>query len=221
MKRVLFMVMVLGFLGVQMQAMGSVVFVNANTSNTVGWNDSIDWWTDASYTGDDKWRHRTGFGMGEGDSLPALPTGIVDGDEIYQSIDSGQSGKDARTLKTTISGLDAGQEYAIYVYFWNDQYGSPWSIRAALSQAGLASAVFSPYSGSPTQVALDSASRKLWQANLGTVTGVTSVDVWIDDLPTDDSNQRTWYDGVGYELVPEPATLAILGLGAMLIRRKR
>jgi hypothetical protein len=208
-------------LGVRMQAMGTVVFVNANSSNTVGWNDSTDWWTNASYTGDDKWRYRTGFGMGDGDSLPALPTGMVDGDEIYQSIDSGQSGKDARTLKTTISGLDAGKEYTIYTYFWSDQSGSPWSIRAALTQAGLASAVFSPYSGSPTQVATDSASRKLWQADLGAVTGVTSVDVWIDDLPTNSSNERTWYDGVGYEVVPEPATLILLGLGALAAIRNR
>ena len=35
--------------------------------------------------------------------------------------------------------------------------------------------------------------------------------------------QRTWYDGVAYTEVPEPAMLALLGLGGMLslVRRRK
>jgi hypothetical protein len=199
----------------------AVTFINANTTNTVGWDNSTDWWVDSGYSADDRWHHSTGFGMAEGESLPATPTGIVSGGEIYQSISSGQSGKDARTLKTTITGLDSSETYNIYVYFWSDQAGSPWTIRAALTQVGLADLTYSPYTGNATQVGLDSSNRILWEAKLGYVTGVTEQVVWIDDLPTNDSNVRTWYDGVGYQ-IPEPVTVALLGLGGLaLIRRKR
>jgi hypothetical protein len=57
------------------------------------------------------------------------------------------------------------------------------------------------------------------QALLGQVTG-TSISVFVEDAPATTSSNRTWYDGIGYE-VPEPATMAILGLGALLMRRKR
>jgi hypothetical protein len=159
--------------------------------------------------------------MAEGELLPATPDGIVSGGEIYQSIDSGQSGKNARTLKTTISGLNADTTYEVFAYFWDDQSNSGWAIRAALTEAGLADNVYSIYNTPGTQVGKDSAGRKMYQVSLGTVTGVTSQVVWINDLPTDNSNNRTWYDGVGYAVVPEPATMAILGLGALLMRRKR
>jgi hypothetical protein len=203
-------------------------FINANTGNTYRPDAPSDpnWWNTAGWDGTPAWRMRTGFGMGNGDTIPGAGN-VVDGDEIYQSIDSGETGVDAYTLATDITGLDSGEIYAISVLFWSDEHSSPWTIRAALTAAGLNDRLYTGYppgpSGptTPQQVGLDSAGRVLWLAIVGFVTGVSGTTVFIDDLPTDDSNQRTWYDGVAYMEVPEPMTIALLGLGGLLLRRRK
>ena len=58
----------------------------------------------------------------------------------------------------------------------------------------------------------------LYALELGTVTG-TTISV---DLNALDGNDRTWVDGIGYEAVPEPSSLALLALGGLgLLRRRR
>jgi hypothetical protein len=47
------------------------------------------------------------------------------------------------------------------------------------------------------------------------------IDVYIDDLANTSSGNRVWYDGVGVALVPEPATVVLLSLGALLLRRRK
>jgi hypothetical protein len=119
-----------------------------------------------------------------------------------------------------VGGLSLGT-YDVYVYYWSDQSSSPWRIRAGLEDTVDPLALFITGSGTPTpiQVGTDTSGRKLWQASLGQVTG-TSISVFVEDAPAANGNNRTWYDGIGYE-VPEPATMVILSLGALLIRRKR
>jgi hypothetical protein len=67
----------------------------------------------------------------------------------------------------------------------------------------------------------------LHQASLGIAVadGSGNIAVFIDDLasPTQRERERTWYDGVGHSLVPEPASLAMLCMGmaaALLLRRR-
>lgn len=73
-----------------------------------------------------------------------------------------------------------------------------------------------------TGVMVAEGNRRLYEVLLGTVTG-TGFSAFIEgDRSMTAQNQRTWYDGVGYSIVPEPATGALLGLGALaLIARRR
>jgi hypothetical protein len=91
----------------------------------------------------------------------------------------------------------------------------------------------SGFTVAPTTIS--ESSRFLWQASLGTAVadGSGQIQVFIDDFsfeglavpPTGPAhvNHRTWYDGVGYSLVPEPSTLTLGLLGGMslLIARRR
>jgi hypothetical protein len=84
----------------------------------------------------------------------------------------------------------------------------------------LAAPVFSAVPGQfTTAVMIGEGNRRLYQAYLGigTADAGGTIRVMVDDDPPvmADSNQRTWYDGVGYELIPEPATSALAGLALM------
>jgi len=89
--------------------------------------------------------------------------------------------------------------------------------------------------GTPAKTVIVNSARFLWQASLGTAVadGSGQVQIFIDDYvltggaPPAGSqtvNNRTWYDGVGFEIVPEPASVALLALAAPLfagLRRRR
>jgi len=131
-----------------------------------------------------------------------------------------------------------GLGYDVFAYFWTD--GSAWCIRASTTNSAgeLPLFVANPLQGtpSPTQaVATDfdstvlvaEGNRTMWQASLGTVgfgvtTGNVTIKAYIDDSAAHMThNQRTWYDGIGYRAVPEPATIALLGMGGLALLRKR
>jgi hypothetical protein len=151
--------------------------------------------------------------------------------EIYQSIDNNQSGKDARRLKSNAITLPGtpDQDYYVYVFWWADQSNSPWRVRAGLTEdecnAQLWIGGATPTGPTtPIQVGLDTAKRILWAAELDNdAEGGSTIYIYTDDEPTDNSNHRTWLDAYGYGLdpVPEPVTIALLGLGGLCLRRRR
>ena len=169
---------------------------------------------------------------------PTFPVGAIDdqganddglwglrafsnGGTIYQNAGFGGS-DDAHRLVTTISGLASGPSYNVYAYFWSD--GSGWNINAGLFDDAMLP--FYDDAGTPAASDLDFASpapivtegnRTLYQAFLGQTVADSSgaIPVYIDDDPPVlvSGGPRTWYDGVGYELVPEPTSIALLMLG--------
>ena len=163
---------------------------------------------------------------------------------IYQNAGTG-AGVDTNAVRlaTSVSGLPLNS-YDVYVYFWTDS-SLNWRIGASLNdtpgqlmlyQAGGAD-VTQFYSGadatvfsstlSPNPFTADvmvaEGNRRLLQAHLGSVTG-TGFSVFVEgDLSMTSFDQRTWYDGIGYAVVPEPASAALFGLGALVfvLRRRR
>jgi hypothetical protein len=82
------------------------------------------------------------------------------------------------------------------------------------------------YSGTPPIFTEGSGEglRSLFAVYLGEVTlsGGTEINVYVDMLIAGSSGAtRVWYDGVGYELIPEPSTAILGGLGLLALLRRR
>lgn len=212
---------------------GLITYVDASTGNTTlaaGGAFTPTTTPAGGVNGDDNWSVRA-FGNGGG---------------VFTSNDSGAgvNAEDAPGLATTITGLSPGLKYNVFGYFW-DGSGN-WRLKASLTQAppladdpavsfsadGSASSTnASPAAAADFAVSplLSEGDRILQQAVLGVATADANgnILVYIDDLadPTVSSTQRTWYDGVGYSLVPEPsAALLAAGLAAgmsLLARRRK
>ena len=147
---------------------------------------------------------------------------FANGGTIYQNqgFASGTIAEDAHRLVTTASGLVPGDRYQMFAYFWTD--GSEWKLNAGLDNGVLAN-----FDGSNTPAAdaadfsdvvlVTEGNRTMYQANLGQAIadGNGEVAVYIDDNDPGLTVQqeRSWYDGIGYLAVPEPASIALMLLG--------
>lgn len=144
-------------------------------------------------------------------------------------------------LTTTVNV--ANGSYDIWVFFWTNVTNATqnWVISTGLttgslvtynapskpdlggvSKVGVSNAADFTFT-SAVQVASTDASREMFGVNLGQV-NVTdgSFDVFVDMLiPGSTTTQRAWYDGVGYELIPEPSTALLGGLGLLVLLRRR
>jgi hypothetical protein len=124
-----------------------------------------------------------------------------------------------RELATTITSLKPGAQYTVKVLFWSST-SSLWGVRAGLSYAfgtrtnawfdnttvGVVAANLIPWKAvMPTN--FSEGGRTLYAAPLGTgAAGANGqLKVFVHDLPTGDSNQRTWYQGVAVAEVTPPA----------------
>ena len=74
-----------------------------------------------------------------------------------------------------------------------------------------------------TVVKTESPDRIMYGVKIGsaiTASG-TTINVFVDNLTGGDSATRTWYDGVGFEAVPEPSAALLGGLGFLALLRRR
>ncbi|BCX46732.1 hypothetical protein HAHE_06400 [Haloferula helveola] len=212
---------------------------SGNTYETGGSAGDTAWLnlTDSSDEDQDQWRLRTGASRGVGDTIfHARDNGSQDGGDTIPE------------LTIELPGLADGT-YNIYVFFWDDPnsvnntqnidagltsgnlttYGAdnPLINGEAATVAALASSY--SYSGTDPSTATLFNTWNLHAAQVGqaVVSGGSTVLVYVDHSQpttglTSTAQVRTLFDGVGYELVPEPSTalLGVLGAFTLLIRRR-
>lgn len=138
-------------------------------------------------------------------------------------------------IQTTISGLTPGASYQVNVHYWDPQSTvEDWNVSAGFTSGSLLNysreadatmvgSVASELASSldfdvpPTQFGPNSG-REMLAGDLGyaVASPAGEIVVFVDDFGVTNVNQRTWYDGVSYQLVPEPAS-ALLVLSASLL----
>lgn len=160
---------------------------------------------------------------------------------IYQNASTSAT-DNAQRLVTSVN-VPQGT-YDVYTYFWSDSSNN-WRMGASLTDEAGDLPLYLPgdpgvvqfYSGADatvfssslapnpfaSDVMIAEGNRRLYQIPMGQVTG-TSITVYIDDSPNQASqDERTWYDGIGYGVIPEPASLGLLciGLAVPVLSRRR
>jgi hypothetical protein len=153
---------------------------------------------------DDRWEERTPFAS--------------DGNIIESG---GEAVEDAPELRTRISGLVAGGVYQLNIHFWDA--GPAWIVRAGFESNESSNSVYAnpaeaavfggleavlagelEYEFAPTVFV--EADRTMYAGDLGFAVADTNgvIDVYVDDLPPSvAANERTWYDGLSYEVAPD------------------
>lgn len=187
-----------------------------NTVNATTLSES-DWITSADSFTDNLWRERGGFGIGSSQS--GSGPGVV--------YELRPTEVDAADLVTTITGLAPGN-YRVWVDYVrlgvNLGNNGPDGDRGGI-EAGLMLAddmlTFDVPTGDDSVVGgsvlngfgpggTDRAGARGYLGIAPSVGGEISVYIGTTTVP-----DRAWYDGVSYELIPEPSTLMLLGLGVV------
>lgn len=193
----------------------AATYVDATIGNTARADGGGAWLAPAASgsagnSTDNLWHQRTGFG---------------NGGSVFTADETGS--EDAPLLVTTVTDVPAGQ-YDVYAFFWSNR-NEQWQIEAGLSadammladKQGAQHIILDELTGG-TAAQDASGTHRLYRQYLGrTIVGNDGLlRVYIND-GTGSVGSRTWYDGIGYAPVPEPAAAgAVVPLGAMMLRRR-
>lgn len=206
---------------------GGNTFATGGTQTDTGWIDNT---SNTNSIDDENWMKR--FGGSPGWSQH-------NGGDVIQGLVS--STPNLGEITTEVGGLADGP-YDVWVFFWTQIVSDTqnWMIDAGLESGSLTaySAPDDPvpgtnstipvnadtldFSNAPSVVAAGG-NQNMYGVNLGQVevSGGSDINVYVDKLTGTGSGNRTIYDGVGYELIPEPSTALLGGLGTLLFLRRR
>ncbi len=197
---------------------GAITYIDAdpttNTFETATGSVDTDWYVSGKADTDPLWGLRA-F---------ANSTTIFEG--------RSEAAGDDVPLTTQLSGLGDGT-YNVWAFFWDASGSNGWELSTGLSGNPIATYSFDGAGNTTAPVdagTLDLTGvgttaeddRIMYGVNLGqaTVSGGSSINVLIQQLGNG-SGSRTWYDGVGYEVVPEPSAALLIGLGGLALLRRR
>ena len=204
----------------------AITYIDATSTNTTG----STYVTTGNVYNDNLWSIRT-VGSANSD---------VVGNTVFEA-GPGGGAENVPVLSTLITGLTPGTTYEFYVYFITfptTDTNQLWRIQAGLSAGSLTQydrdsvgTILLPDASTTTLVDPSNAAitvptnRDYRQATLGTaVADITgNITIFVDaGTGTLDANHRTWYDGVGFKAVPEPASslFGLIGVTALLRRRR-
>jgi hypothetical protein len=201
---------ILAIVGAQ-PLLAAITYVDATTSNTFNAADAgTPWQTTTNSASDGLWALRT-----------TGPGGVLANTTGYEA----GTAEDAPMLRTTVTV--APGIYDVFVYYAS-KTNDNWSIFAGFSSASLAlhgntglqvNAAGSTVS--PVATNTDARYRSLIGQTTVGVDGI--LNVFNDDTVTGTTGvgDRSVYDGIGYELVPEPSTFVLTAVSSLLLFRRR
>ena len=224
-------------------AFSAITYVDAqegsggNTFATGGSLAATDWintTSNAAGVDDANWMKRSGGSPGWSQH---------NGGDTIQGLVTTGSSNTLGEITTQIMGLADGN-YNVWVFFW-EQTVSPtqnWVIDAGITSGSLSSfsSPAGPVTGSDSTLPVNAdtlsfandpsvvgagGNQSMFAVNLGqvAVSGGSDIEVYVDKLFGDGSNNRTIYDGVGFELaaVPEPSSSLLLALAGLALTARR
>lgn len=163
-------------------AEGSILFVDADESNTVRSTDKKETFASDEAKPVGLWRNRPGKGFNQHQNK-----------NLYERISC-----DAPVLKTTVSGLKPGQTYGVYVcYISNPKFS--WRVRAGFDAYGFMQFTPTEPEGRITELGANKSpalSEYLGLIGDAKADAKGTISVYVDDAQGEGASERTWYEGL-------------------------
>lgn len=204
------------------------------TGGSLAATDWIDTTSNAAGVDNANWMKRSGGNPGWSQH---------NGGDVIQGLVTTGNSNTLGEITTQISGLADGN-YNVWVFFWEQIVSDTqdWVIDAGITSGSLTSysSPAGPVTGSNSTLPVNAntldfsnspsvvgagGNQNMFAVNLGqvAVVGGSDIEIYVDKLFGNGSNNRTIFDGVGYELapVPEPSSSLLIALAGLALAARR